>query len=105
MLELPTTVGAVLFRNGTEVASCFRPRGLAHYQNHGVEKCTDIKVSVCEGHTLVVSSCDTQEASTTVQETPTSYNGQVRSAGRSKEARPRNADAKNCVGLDRWRLE
>ena len=68
VLELPTAAGAVLFRRGAEVASCFRLRGLAHYQYRGVEKCMDIKVSVCGEHTLVVSSCDTQEASNMVQE-------------------------------------
>ena len=68
VLELPTAAGAVLFHRSTEVASCFRLRGLAHCQNHGMERCMDIKVSVCEEHTLVVSSCDTQVASNTVQE-------------------------------------
>ena len=55
VLELSTAAEAVVFRGGMEVASCFRPRGLAHY--------------------------------------------------RDKEARPRHADAKHGVGLDRWRLE
>ena len=53
-----------MFRGGAGVASCFGP----DYQNFRVEKCTDITVSVCEEHTQVVSSCDTWEASNTVQQ-------------------------------------
>ena len=47
------------------MASCFRPRGLAHYQDYRMKK---IKVSVCEEHTQVVSSCHIREESNTVQE-------------------------------------
>ena len=70
VLELPTTAGAVLFRRGTEVASCLRLRGLAHNLNDGVVKCMYSKVSVCEEHMLVVSSCDILEANNTVQVAP-----------------------------------
>ena len=68
VLEMSTAEEVVTFREGAGVASCFGPRGLSHHQDYRAEKCTDIKVSACEEHTRVVSSCDTQEASNTVQE-------------------------------------
>ena len=44
VLELSTAARVVAFRGGTGVASFFGQRGLAHYQNYKVEKCTDISV-------------------------------------------------------------
>ena len=100
VLELSTPAGAVVFRGDAEVASCVGPRGLAHYQNYRVEKCTDITVSVCEEHTQVVSSCATREASNTVQEAcPATL------AKFGLQVAARQEEAKHGVGLCRWRLE
>ena len=105
VLDVSTAAGAVVFRGGTEVASCFTPRGLAPHLNDGsgeVHVHQGVRMrGVHAGGELVRHPGGEQHGLGSVS----SFNGQVWSAGCSKEARPRHADAKHGVGLDRWRQE